>query len=110
MKVWTNLQDEPVMVPGPDAHDKDLIALNQILKHKGRYYAYYHGSARSGANAGKWCTCIATSPDLVHWEKYPGNPLLPWADNKSSGMAVADGKQFRLYTMHPEVNLHMPAR
>jgi len=27
-------------------------------------------------------------------------------ENKSSGIIVDDGKQYRLYTMHPEVCLH----
>jgi predicted GH43/DUF377 family glycosyl hydrolase len=108
-RVWANLQDEPVLTPGPAEYDRDRIALNQILKYKGRYYAYYHGSSRSGPNAGKWSTAVATSTDLIHWEKYPGNPLQPTAQNKSSGIVVHDGKQFRLYTMHPAVYLHVPA-
>lgn len=108
LKVWKNVQDEPVMSPGPGAYDKDLIALNQVIKHKGRYYAYYHGCARTGPQANLWSTSVATSTDLLHWEKYPGNPLLPIAENKSSGILVHDGQQYRLYTMHPEVNLHLP--
>lgn len=109
MKVWTNVQDEPVMKPGPGEYDRDLIALNQIIKYKGRYYAYYHGTARSGPQANRWSTGVATSTDLRHWEKYPGNPLQPVAQNKSSGIVVHDGSRFRLYTMHPEVNLHLAA-
>jgi hypothetical protein len=107
LKVFTNVQDEPVMSPGPGEYDRDLIALNQIIKHKGRYYAYYHGSARKGPGAGKWCTCIAASSDLLHWEKYPLNPLFPVKENKSSGIVVHDGTHFRLYTMHPAVYLHV---
>jgi predicted GH43/DUF377 family glycosyl hydrolase len=110
MKVWTHVQDEPVMTPGPGEYDKDLIALNQIIKHKGRYYAYYHGCAKTGPKAKLWSTCVATSTDLVHWEKYPNNPLLPVEENKSSGIVVHDGEKFRLYTMHPEVYLHVPAK
>jgi sucrose-6-phosphate hydrolase SacC (GH32 family) len=110
MKVWTNVQDEPVMKPGPGEYDKDLIALNQIVKHKGRYYAYYHGSAKTGPNKGLWSTNIATSTDLIHWEKYPHNPLLPIAENKSSGIVVHDGTAYRLYTMHPAVYLHLPRK
>src|SRR5690242_13045845 len=45
LRVFTHVQDEPVMSPGPEQYDKDLIAVNQIIKHTGRYYAYYHGSA-----------------------------------------------------------------
>ncbi len=107
MKVWTNAQDEPVMTPGPGEYDKDLIAFNQIVKHKGRYYVYYHGSARTGPNAKLWSTNVATSTDLIHWEKYPGNPLQPVSENKSSGILVHDGKAYRLYTMHPAVYLHV---
>jgi hypothetical protein len=109
MKVWQNVQDEPVLLPGPSEYDRDLIALNQILKHKGRYYAYYHGCAKTGPKARLWSTAVATSTDLRHWEKYPGNPLQPVAQNKSSGIVVPDGDAFRLYTMHPAVYLHMPA-
>lgn len=109
MKVWTNVQDEPVMSPGPAEYDKDLIALNQIIKHKGRYYAYYHGAAQNKTGPRLWSTAVATSTDLRHWEKYPGNPLQPTKDNKSSGIVVHDGKGYRLYTMHPEVTLHLPA-
>jgi predicted GH43/DUF377 family glycosyl hydrolase len=110
MKVWTKVQDDPVMTPGPAEHEKDLIALNQIIKHKGRYYAYYHGSAKTGPKAKLWSTCVATSTDLIHWEKYAGNPLQPVEQNKSSGIVVHDGEKFRLYTMHPQVHVHVPAR
>ena len=104
-KVWTNVRDEPVLLPGPAEFELDLIAMNQVIKHEGRYYAYYHGS-KSGSKL--WCTCIASSPDLLQWTKYAANPLFPLSANKSSGIVVHDGKQFRLYTMHNEVRLHLP--
>jgi len=111
MKVWTHVRDEPVLAPGPEAYDRDLIALNQIIKHQGRYYAYYHGTAGGLSQAHPWCTAVASSTDLLHWEKFPGNPLQPVAQNKSSGIVVYDGQGFRLYTMHshPGVFLHLPA-
>jgi sucrose-6-phosphate hydrolase SacC (GH32 family) len=109
MKVWTNLQDEPVLRPGPGEYDRDMIALNQIIKQRGRYYAYYHGSATTGPNARLWSRAVATSTDLIHWDKYPGNPLQPVAQNKSSGILVHDGAKYRLYTMHPRVHVHAAA-
>jgi predicted GH43/DUF377 family glycosyl hydrolase len=105
LKVWTNVQDEPVLSPGPEPYDALMIALNQIIRHDGRYYAYYHGSG-TAQKPRLWTTNIAVSTDLIHWQKYSGNPLLPEGENKSSGIVIHDGKQWRLYTMHPEVNVH----
>ncbi len=103
LKTWTHRLDTPVLSPGPQEYDQDLIAMNQIIRYGDRYYAYYHGS-KSGTKL--WSTCIATSTDLVHWTKYPANPLFPITENKSSGIVVHDGTGYRLYTMHNEVRLH----
>jgi len=100
-KIWTNVRDEPVLVPGPAAYDKQLIALNQIIKRDGIYYAYYHGSGDSMPRT--WNTNIARSRDLLHWEKYSGNPLVE--DNKSSGIVVHTDDGLRLYTMHDQVDV-----
>jgi len=107
MKVWKNVTDDPVISPGPGQADKKLIALNQIVKQDGRYYAYYHGSAAEKSPS-LWTTNVAVSTDLIHWKKYAGNPLFPARENKSSGILVHDGKRFRLYTMHNEVHVHFP--
>ena len=109
LKVWTNVQDEPVLSPGPEPYDRLMIALNQVIRHEGRYYAYFHGSG-TAEKPRLWTTNVAVSTDLVHWKKYAGNPLLPERENKSSGIVVHDGQQFRLYTMHPEVQVHFPRR
>ncbi|MFQ5731478.1 MAG: glycosylase [Planctomycetaceae bacterium] len=108
LKVWKNVSDEPVLKPGPGEYDRLMIAVNQIVKHKGRYYAYYHGTGTAGKPR-VWTTNVAVSKDLVHWTKYAGNPLLPANSNKSSGILVHDGKRFRLYTMHDRVDVHFPA-
>jgi len=111
LRVWTNVQDDPVIPLGPSDYDKEQVALNQIVKHNGRYYAYYHGAGAPlpGTTKRLWCTCVATSQDLVHWQKYDKNPLFPLAENKSSGILVQDGQQYLLYTMHDEVRRHVPA-
>jgi len=109
MKVWVNVQDDPVIALGPGKYDKAQVAMNQIVKHGGRYYAYYHGSG-SESRPQLWTTNVAVSDDLIHWTKYAGNPLFPEADNLSSGILVHDGKQFRLYTMHDRVRVHFPRR
>jgi hypothetical protein len=99
---WTNVQDDPVIVPGPAAYDKEMIALNQIIKYKNAYYAFLHGSG-DAMSPRTWNTNIARSTDLVHWQKYAHNPLVE--DNKSSGIVVPVGRGYRLYTLHDQVDV-----
>jgi beta-1,2-mannobiose phosphorylase / 1,2-beta-oligomannan phosphorylase len=106
LRTWRHVQDDPVMAPGPAEFERDLIALNQVLKYQGRYYAYYHGSK---AGSRLWAPGVAVSDDLIHWKKYAGNPLIPVEENKSSGIVVHDGQRFRFYTMHDQVDLFLSA-
>jgi beta-1,2-mannobiose phosphorylase / 1,2-beta-oligomannan phosphorylase len=105
-RVWTNVRDEPVIALGPEAYDRHAVALNQVIRYKGRYYGVYHANADPDWK-GPWTTCLAASSDLVTWEKYPGNPIVRSDD--SSGILVDDGERLRLYTMHPAVKLWLPA-
>ena len=104
-KVWTNVQDDPVIPTGPDAYDRRAVALNQVVEYQGRYYAYYHANADPKWR-GPWTTNVAESDDLVHWKKYPNNPII--ATNHSSAVLVHDGRLLRLYTMHPDVRVWFP--
>ena len=106
LKVWKNLQDEAVILKGPETYDKFGVALNQIIRYGDYYYAYYHGTPTEDWSV--WNTNVAVSKDLVAWTKYPANPITE--ENKSSGILVHDGTQYRLYTMHDKVNLHFPQR
>ena len=106
LKIWTNKQDEPVLKLGPEAYDKFGVAVNQIIKHQGKYYAYYHATAYEDWH--EWTSCVAISDDLIHWRKYDKNPIM--RENKSSPILVHDGEQYRLYTMHDEVCVHFPEK
>jgi len=129
LKVWTHVQDKPVLEPGPGDYDKYRIAVNQVIKYQGRYYAFYHGSGAEMAPR-QWTTNVAVSSDRVHWKKYPGNPIVP--GDRSSGIVVPDIEvgpnsnarlagstlsqfefnrpmKFRLYTMHSQVEAFLPA-
>ncbi|HBL77372.1 MAG: glycosylase [Bacteroidetes bacterium GWF2_42_66] len=104
-KNWTNIQDEPILKKGPEAYDKGAVACNQVVKFKGKYYMYYHGStdvnwALPGANS-LWTSSVAMSTDLIHWTKYPKNPIVE--GDHSSPIIVSNGDEFCLYTMHNEV-------
>ena len=103
-KVWTNVQDNPVIEKGPGNYDNEAVALNQVIRYNGRYYAWYHGCGHQPWR--DWTTNVAVSTDLVHWEKYPGNPIVD--GDKSSGILVHDGARYRLYTMHPDVRVYFP--
>jgi hypothetical protein len=102
--IWCDVQEKPVLSPGPGTYDKEMIAVNQVLKYKGVYYAIYHGSGSGDAAPRTWNTDIAGSTDRVHWHKYPGNPIV--TGNKSSGLVVSVANGFRLYTMHDHVDVY----
>jgi predicted GH43/DUF377 family glycosyl hydrolase len=106
LEVWTNVQDDPVIAMGPEEYDQFGVAVNQVIKHKGYYYAYYHGTAFEDWS--EWTMNMAVSEDLVNWKKYEQNPIM--GDNKSSGITVHDGEKYRFYTMHPEVVAHFPSK
>lgn len=102
---WRNLQDEPVLKKGPSAYDAGAVAANQVIRYGDRYFMYYHGSDdpdwdKPGA-ASLWSSNVAMSTDLVHWVKYPGNPIV--AGDHSSPIVVKYKGRYQLFTMHDEV-------
>lgn len=105
LKVWVNVQDDPVLPMGPDAYDRHAVAVNQIFKRDGWYYVIYHATAERPWK--DWTTCLARSKDLIHWQKAPQNPLVK--ENCSSGILVETGEGPRLYTMHPSIRVFKPA-
>lgn len=108
LAVWTNVSDEPVIKPGPTGFDAAMIALNQIIKHDGRYYAYYHGADKL-EKPRAWAVGVAVSDDLQSWTKHSGNPITSPADNVSSGTIVfVEGPDHppALFTTHAAVLVH----
>ncbi|MCE5344666.1 MAG: hypothetical protein LLG13_00070 [Bacteroidales bacterium] len=107
---WTNVQDDPVLKPGPEIYDAGAVAVNQVVKFGGKYYLYYHATAGSDWQHTKapviWTSNTAMSTDLIHWTKYPGNPIVE--GDHSSPILVFDGNKPSLYTMHPEVCRYLP--
>ena len=105
-RTFTNVCDEPVLACGPEAFDRHGIAVDQIVRFDGRWYAYYHASPDPARQT--WQTCLAASDDLVHWEKWAGNPVMPVDPahpKRSSGTLIHDGERLRLYTTHPDVRV-----
>lgn len=106
LKTWINVQDEPVIKTGPDKYDAGALAANQVVKYKDRYYIYYHASSASMNSSTEWTSNVAMSKDLIHWVKYPKNPIVQ--GDHSSPITVFNGNEYRLYTMHPQVFLYLP--
>ena len=105
-KVWTNVQDDPVLAMGPEPYDKAAVAFDQVIRREGVYYAIYHANRERPWK--DWTTCLARSRDLIHWEKYAGNPIVE--RNCSSGQVVDTPEGPRLFTMHPDVRRFAPDR
>jgi hypothetical protein len=105
LKVWRNVSDDPVIAMGPASYDKHAVAMDQIIRYKGRYFGFYHANPDEPWSREGWNSCVAVSTDLIHWKKYPGNPLV--GDGRDSPVVVWDGERFRLYTMHPAVYLYL---
>lgn len=105
-RTFTNVSDEPVLGCGPEAYDRHGIAIDQIVRFDGQWYAYYHASPDPARQT--WQTCLAASDDLIRWEKWAGNPLLPVDPahpKRSSATLIHDGERLRLYTTHPDVRV-----
>jgi hypothetical protein len=100
-RVWIHVTDEPVLVPGPAAYDAEMIAVDQVIKRGDEYFAFYHGCGKELPRV--WNTHIARSRDLVHWQKFAGNPIV--AGNRSSAIVVPSDHGLRLYTMHGQMDV-----
>lgn len=107
---WINIQDEPVLKRGPENYDFRMLASNQVVKYRDKYYMYYHGLSKENQSdsEGIWTSNVAMSADLIHWIKYPLNPFVP--GDHSSPILVFDGEKYRLYTMHPSICLYYPKK
>jgi predicted GH43/DUF377 family glycosyl hydrolase len=51
--------------------EKDCIYQPWLVEHAGKFYDFYNAALGSREQTG-----LATSPDLLNWTRYPGNPLV----------------------------------
>ena len=67
---------------GPD--DCDYLGAREawVFEHEGLYYMTYDGAGRDG-----WVACLATSQDLLHWERH--GPILTFGAPGSPDSATA---------------------
>jgi len=62
--------------PEPDTPDEAGAAGPFIWQEDGTYYMFYFGTTRAGYEGGRKTMNLATSPDLVTWTRYDGNPII----------------------------------
>jgi hypothetical protein len=90
----------------PGSWEGMVVSAPSIIKHEGIYYMFYTGF--DDRVPGKQTIGLATSKDLFHWERHPGNPIYeapPWADRRADGYidcrdphVIKYGDEFLLFT------------
>ena len=69
---WEKPLTQPVLEEGPEgAFDSCGVKLPMVYKHDGVYYMFYSGLGNGTKQIG-----LATSTDLIHWNKQSENPVL----------------------------------
>jgi len=88
-----------VLRHGGGPGDCDILGAREaiVFEDAGNYYLHYNGAGKKG-----WLTCLATSKDLVHWEKRGsvldfGRPGSPDSASASSSWVIHDGKWWHMF-------------
>lgn len=77
LQSWATLP--PALEPGPPGSvDSGGIWTGSVVEHDGMYWLFYTAHDPTAANP--QTICLATSTDLIHFERHPGNPLLTPVD------------------------------
>jgi len=82
---WTVLPE--ALTPGQDGPDAHGCWTGCVLRHDGRFHAYYTGVG--GTDGTHQTVCRAESDDLIHWRKDPANPLVVPAAPFAAGPEAA---------------------
>ncbi|MBI2299598.1 MAG: hypothetical protein HYU66_11770 [Armatimonadetes bacterium] len=86
-----NSADTPILsVTGAAEWEKDCIYQPWLVEHEGLFYDFYNA-----ANGSVEQTGFATSTDLVHWTRHPGNPVVRNRPGGYDEQFCSDGKVFR---------------
>ena len=60
-----------------------------LIEHNGKYYMYYNAKNLENGNWREQ-TGVAFSDDMFHWERYPGNPVVPVTDGAWDSIFASD--------------------
>ncbi len=91
---WQRAKDKPILsVHQPDCGkwEKSCIYQPWLLEHKGKYYNFYNAAQGHTEQIG-----LALSADLLNWNRYEHNPVVPHGPKGSYNRKFSsDGKVFR---------------
>src|ERR1051326_9206447 len=62
------------LAPTPGGPDQDGCFTGCVVKEEGRFHILYTGIPQLSPL--QQVQCLATSADMIAWEKYPGNPVI----------------------------------
>lgn len=92
-RTWhRNSVDTPTLsIQGAAEWEKDCVYQPWLLEHDGKFFDFYNA-----ANGSIEQTGVATSTDLVNWERYAGNPIVRnGAEGSYDEQFCSDPKVFR---------------
>ncbi|MDR2439366.1 MAG: hypothetical protein LBE12_08365 [Planctomycetaceae bacterium] len=90
---WTRTSDPQILSTNQNDRktwEKDGIYQPWLLEHEGTYYNFYNAANGNIEQIG-----LALSNDLIHWVRYPSNPILKNRPNGYDAQICSDGKVFR---------------
>ena len=90
---WRRAQDQPALsVFDPDcaAWEKDCIYQPWLLEYQGRFFDFYNAAQGHVEQTG-----LAFSTDLLHWMRYPANPVVRNRPGGYDAQFCSDPKVFR---------------
>lgn len=76
LRQWNRLPDPVLSWRNGQGWNSGGLYTMDVIEHDGKFYMFYNAK-----DHGRWLwteqTGVAISEDLIHWEKYEGNPVLP---------------------------------
>lgn len=100
LQTVTRVPGNPIIPTSASGWDSGTVGKRSIIKENGIYYMIFEGSTDLPFDQASWSSGLARSSDLISWEKYSGNPVLP-----STGQGFGfDGPEF---IRTPDDRLHV---
>lgn len=95
------------------APDDDQIWTMGVFELAGRFFMLYTGLDRAHLGLNQ-CVCLATSTDLIHWTKHPGNPVMRpdprWYEDRLLNPSRVDWRDPFIFHADGEVHCLITAR